>query len=173
MAILGPGPIGLLSLQVARALGAGYVALSGTRDNRLELGDNLGADITVNVNRDDPVEVIRERIGGGPEVVVDAAGTASSFDQATRMAGKGGCIVLIGAWNQVTWSPGITIGRELTVRGSLASPGAWPTAIDLIENGRVQVRPLITHRFPLAQIARAFKLVDERADGIVKAVLTP
>jgi L-iditol 2-dehydrogenase len=112
-------------------------------------------------------------MGGGPDVVVDAAGTASSFDHATRMAAKGCTIVLIGAWNQVTWSPGITIGKELTIRGSLASPGAWPMAIDLVEREKVRVQPLITHRLPLSEIARAFDLVEKRSDGVVKAVLFP
>lgn len=173
VAILGPGPIGLLALQVARAKGAGSIALTGTRENRLEMGRALGADMTVNVKCEDPVKTIRSEISGGPDVVLDAAGTASSFDQATRIAAKGGNIVLVGAWDSVTWSPGITIVKELQIRGSLASPGAWPLAIDLIRRGRVDVKSLITHRFPLPEIASAFDLVERRADGVVKAVIFP
>jgi len=173
VAVLGPGPIGLLALQVARARGAGYIALTGTRESRLELGRALGADMTVNVESEEVVRAIRDEIEGGPDVVLDAAGTASSFDQATRVAAKGGSIVLVGAWDRVTWSPGIAIVKELQIRGSLASPGAWPLAIDLIRRGKVDVEPLITHRFPLAEITRAFDLVDRRVDGVVKAVILP
>jgi L-iditol 2-dehydrogenase len=171
VAVLGPGPIGLLALQAAKAMGADRVALTGTRDNRLAIGESLGADMTVNVNDEDPVEVLRREMGGGPEIVIDAAGTTSSFEQAINLTAKGGSIVLVSGWNQVTWSPGIIIGKELILRGSLASPGAWPMAIDLIESGKVRVKPIITHRFPLPDIPRAFDLVHRRGDGIVKAVI--
>ncbi|MBU7004636.1 MAG: zinc-binding dehydrogenase, partial [Theionarchaea archaeon] len=173
VAVLGPGPIGLLALQAAKAMGADRVALTGTRENRLELGEGLGADITVNINDEDPVELLRREMGGGPGIVLDAAGTTSSFNQAINLTAKGGSIVLVSGWNQVNWSPGIIIGKELTLRGSLASPGAWPMAIDLIESGKVRVKPIITHRFPLKDIPRAFSLVKRREDGIVKAVILP
>ncbi len=172
VAVLGPGPIGLLCVQIVRALGAGRVVLTGTRDDRLAVGLGLGADRAINVREVEPVAEILRDIPGGPEVVMDAAGTAASFDQATRSVGKGGTVVLIGGWEQVTWSPGMLIGKEIVLKGSLASPGTWPRAMELVGGGKVKVLPLVTHRFDLSRIAEAFHLVDRR-ENVVKAVLLP
>lgn len=169
--VLGPGPIGLLAVQIASVMEPESVLLTGTREDRLTLGRDLGADRTFNVRNVDPVKAVRDATCGGPEVVLDAAGTQSSFNQAVRMVGKGGSVVFIGAWQEVTWNPGILIGKEITIRGSLASPGTWKRSIDLIESGKVKVLPLITHRFPLSQIVKAFNLVDSRGDGVMKAMI--
>jgi len=173
VAILGPGPIGLLTVQIAKARGAQEVMLTGTREDRLSLGARLGADTTVNIAEEDPVQVLGSRGSGGPDVVVDAAGTRSSFLQAVSMVAKGGRVVLIGAWEEVTWRPGVLIGKEIRLLGSLASPGAWGPSLELLSSRRVRVAPLITHRFPLSRIAEAFRLVDGRERGLVKAVLFP
>jgi len=172
LAVLGPGPIGLLAIQIASAMDAGRVILTGTRESRLALGSQLGADRTFNVTQADPVEAIREETRGGPDVVLDAAGTRSSFDQAVRMVRKGGTVVLVGGWENVDWSPGMLIGKEMTLKGSLASPGAWGASIDLVAAGRVKVLPLVTHRFRLNEIVQAFDLVDRR-EGVIKALVTP
>ncbi len=173
VAVLGPGPIGLLAAQLALGLGAGKLVLTGTREERLALARELGIHNTINTRDADPVEAVLALIDGGARIVLDAAGTAKSFTQALAMAGKGATIVLVGGWNEVTWTPGTLIGRELTLRGSLASPGAWERSIEMISRGDVSVSPLITHRFPLEEIPRAFDLVDRRADGLVKAVVMP
>lgn len=172
VAVLGPGPIGLLAIQIAMAMDASQVILTGTRENRLALGSQLGADRAFNVAQVDPVEAVRRETGDGPDLVLDAAGTHSSFDQAVRMVRKGGTVVLVGAWERVDWSPGMLIGKEMTLKGSLASPGAWRGSIDLVASGRVKVLPLVTHRFRLSEIAQAFDLVDRR-EGVIKALVTP
>jgi L-iditol 2-dehydrogenase len=172
VAVLGPGPIGLLAIQIASAMGGGRIILTGTRDSRLALGSQLGADRTLNVTRADPVEAVKLDTEGGPDLVLDAAGTRSSFDQAVRMVRKGGTVVLVGAWERVDWSPGMLIGKEMTLKGSLASPGAWRGSIDLVASGRVKVLPLVTHRFRLSEIAQAFDLVDRR-EGVIKALVAP
>jgi len=172
LAVLGPGPIGLLAIQIASAMDAGRIILTGTRENRLALGSQLGADMTLNVALADPVDAVRRGTDGGPDIVLDAAGTRSSFDQAVRMVRKGGTVVLVGGWETVEWTSGVLLGKEMTLKGTLASPGDWGASIELVATGSVKVLPLVTHRFRLKEVVEAFDLVNRR-EGVIKALLMP
>src|SRR5947209_16294758 len=93
--VIGPGPIGLLAVAVAKALGADPVILTGTRDGRLAIGKELGADRVINVAREDAVDVVKALTGGvGAAYVVECAGTESTVDEAIRMTSRGGKICL-------------------------------------------------------------------------------
>ena len=92
--VIGPGPIGLLAVAVAKALGASPVILVGTRDNRLEIGQKLGADITLNAKTEDVVARVMEITGKGADYVVDAAGTGETVNQAVHMTNRGGKVCL-------------------------------------------------------------------------------
>src|SRR5215831_5936686 len=95
VAILGPGPIGLLGVAVAKALGAGPVILTGTRENRLQIGRELGADHTINVRDEDPVTAIRQFTNGqGVDYVIECSGAPDAVNQAARMLCRGGKICL-------------------------------------------------------------------------------
>src|SRR4029434_3237366 len=81
--VIGPGPIGLLAVAVAKALGASPVILTGTRNRRLAIGKELGADRTININEEDAVAVVKELTAGiGADYVVECAGTEPTIDQA-------------------------------------------------------------------------------------------
>src|SRR5205823_4784050 len=93
--VTGPGPIGLMGVGVAKALGAQPVILTGTRDRRLEMGKNLGADEVVNVNKDDPVEAVRRITRGkGVQYVLECSGAPNALNEAARMVNRGGRICL-------------------------------------------------------------------------------
>jgi L-iditol 2-dehydrogenase len=93
--VIGPGPIGLLAVAVAKALGASPVILTGTRQRRLAIGKELGADRTINISEEDAVEVVRQLTGGiGADYVMECAGTEATINQAIRMANRGGKICL-------------------------------------------------------------------------------
>ncbi len=93
--VTGPGPIGLLGVAVAKALGAQPVILTGTRDNRLKIGLELGADHVVNVTKEDPVEAVRRLNGGkGVDYVVECSGATNALNEAAKMVNRGGKICL-------------------------------------------------------------------------------
>src|ERR671931_360520 len=95
LVVTGPGPIGLLAVAVAKAIGASPVILTGTRNKRLAIGKELGADRTVNINEEDAVAVVKELTGGiGADYVVECAGTGPTIEQAIRMTNRGGKIFL-------------------------------------------------------------------------------
>src|SRR5436853_5131774 len=93
--VIGPGPIGLLAVAVAKALGASPVILTGTRDARLAIGRELGADRVINVGKENPVEIVRQLTGGiGADYVVECAGTEATVNEAIHMTNRGGKICL-------------------------------------------------------------------------------
>jgi len=118
VAVLGPGPIGLMALQLVKALGAVRVILTGTRPARLVLGKELGADVVVNSREQDPVAAVREATGGrGADVTLDCAGGDDTFDQSIRMAKSGGK-VLLGDALMTDW-------RSRTTRGTARVRGYY------------------------------------------------
>ena len=87
--VIGPGPIGLLAVAVAKALGARPVILTGTRNGRLAIGKELGADRVININDENAVEVVRQLTGGiGTDYVVECAGTEATLNQAIQMTNR-------------------------------------------------------------------------------------
>src|SRR4030081_2112913 len=93
--VIGPGPIGLMGVGVAKALGALPVILTGTRDQRLEMGRQLGADEVVNVGREDPVNAVQRLTGGkGVQYVLECSGAPNALNEAARMVNRGGRIFL-------------------------------------------------------------------------------
>jgi L-iditol 2-dehydrogenase len=174
VAVLGPGPIGLLSVQVAKQLGADFVALTGTRESRLALGGMFGADLVLNVRDGDTVSRVRAASGGdGVDVVLECSGAPSAVDDALAMAKRGGRVVLVGFFPEPVTTDlnhavmnGITIH---TVRGEGA--GSVARAVSLAGQGRIDTDSLITHHFPLDAVAEAFDTYAERRGDAIKVML--
>lgn len=168
--VVGPGTIGLLAVALARALGAGHVTLLGTRADRLALGLRMGADMTVNVRQESLAWLM-----GKADVVVEASGNASFFGQACELLRRGGRLALVGLFRSEPPLLDLNqlVTRNLAVVGSLGSPGVWERTIALLAAGRLDPLPIITHRFPLDQVAQAFGVVADRATGAVKAMVMP
>jgi L-iditol 2-dehydrogenase len=174
VAVIGPGPVGLTAVQILKALGAGQVLLTGTRDSRLELGLSLGADAVVNVRERDPVDAVLEATGGrGVDAVLECSGADESVDQAIRMCKPAGRIVLVGYFHgpvTADLNRAVKTGLTLhTIRGE--GNRAVGRSVALARRGLLDTAPLITHRFPLEQIGEAFDTFAERRDEALKVVL--
>ncbi|MBI4561387.1 MAG: alcohol dehydrogenase catalytic domain-containing protein [Candidatus Rokubacteria bacterium] len=164
VAVLGPGPIGLMTALAARAAGAATVVVTGLGidQGRLEIARQLGFP-TVNVEAERPYEAIRELTGErGAAVVFDTTG---ALPDVHRMARKGGELLLIG-WPSRALSHDELMQlffRGITVTPSRARPPAiWPRVIDLVVSGRIDPRPLVTHELALADGIRGFELLVKR-----------
>jgi len=176
VAVLGPGSIGLMAVQCARALGAEKVILVGTRDERLALGSQLGAHETINLKNEDPVQKARALTGGiGPDLVLVAAGMQESLQQALEMIRRGGNIVLLAHFDEpVTVDIGLAVrdGVNLyTVRGE--GRMSVHRALSLMAEGKIDGKPLITHTFPLKEIKEALETFVKRKEGALKVVVHP
>ena len=174
--IVGPGPIGLLTLQVVKAAGARAIVLGVGRDaQRLALACDLGADYAIDVEREDAaalVAAITEQ-GLGADVVYECAGAGPAAQLALTLVRRRGRYVQVGLFGRpVTFDLDQVVFRELTLTGSNAStPPSWLRALDLLRRGQVQTAPLITHVLPVTAWAEA-RAVFEAGAG-VKTVFEP
>ena len=176
VAVMGPGPIGLFAVQTAKAYGARKVILFGTRENRLEIGLQLGADLAVNVNDPDWMEKVREATDGRMiDVVLEAAGKPLVWDYIASIIALEARIGMTGLFAgqkcRVDFDP-IVISNA-TIYGSLSGPNVWQEAISLHERGMVSSTPLITHRLPLEEFSRGVRISKERIDGAIKVIIEP
>ncbi len=177
VAVIGPGPIGLMAVQCAKAIGAENVILVGTRDNRLELGKKLGADHVVNVKTEkEPVAKIKQVTGGyGPDVVLVAAGNETALQQAIEMCRKGGSVVLLAHFDEpVRVHVGLAVINLIdmfVVRGE--GRRSVHKALSLVEQGKIDCKPIITHEFPLEEINEGFETFIQRKGDAIKVVIHP
>lgn len=174
--ISGPGPIGLMAAACAKALGAGPVIMTGTRENRLELARGLGADYTVNIRNQDPVQAVREITHGeGVDFVLECSGAPATPVEGIRMLKRGGKIALAAFPSEpVAIDLAYLVRNNIYLYGNRGEArGAVKRGMALMDQLKFDVSPLITHRFPLSQLDTALSYVQDRTDDAIKVVLKP
>ena len=172
VAIIGPGPMGLMVLLCALALGAGRAIVVG-RGQRLRVAAELGAE-TVDIEACDPVAAVREMTAGGAQVVIECAGTATTLGQAVEMARKGGHVSVIGIPLEPAALPvKKLVLEEIDLHGVRANRGTCEEALPLLANRRIDPRRLITHRFALEQFPEALATFEQRREGAIKVAVKP
>jgi L-iditol 2-dehydrogenase len=172
--VTGPGPIGLMGVAVAKALGAQPVILTGTRDNRLEMGRQLGADHVVNVRNEDAVEAVQRLTHGkGVQYVLECSGAANAVNEAAQMLNRGGRICLAAF-------PGDPVPVDLAylVRNNIYVYGirgegksATHRAEAFMRQKRFDATLIHTHTFGLDEVPTAIKYAKERIDDAIKVVV--
>ena len=172
--VLGPGPIGLIAVQLCKALGAERVILSGTRDSRLEIGKQHGADFTINVRKENLADRVREITQGkGADSVLECAGGPTSMQEALENVKRGGRIGVV-AW----YTGPVQMDMNLAVRSNVRIYAArgeggmnCGRSLALMSAGKIAADPIITHHFTLDQIHEAFRTYVERIDNALKVVI--
>ncbi len=174
VAITGPGPIGLLGVAVAKALGADPVILTGTRDSRLELGKKLGADHVVNARNEDAVAAVRRLTGGkGVQFVVECSGAPNALNEAGQMVDRGGRICLAAFPHEpVPVDVAHLVRNNIYVFG-IRGEGRSAThrAMALMKQKRFDASLVHTHTFALDDLPTALKYARERIDDAIKVVV--
>jgi L-iditol 2-dehydrogenase len=173
--VIGPGPIGLLAVAVAKALGASPVILTGTRDARLAIGKELGADRVINVARENAVEIVKQLTGGiGADYVVECAGTESTINDAIHMTNRGGKICLAAfPHDPVTMDLAHLVKNNIYAYG-IRGEGRSATrrAMALMAEKRFDASKIHTHTFALADLPTALRYARDRVDDAIKVVVT-
>jgi 2-desacetyl-2-hydroxyethyl bacteriochlorophyllide A dehydrogenase len=179
VAVVGGGTIGLLALAAAKAVGA-ETLITVKYPAQARVAEALGADHIVNVSDHDAVAATRDITDGyGVDAVIETVGTQQGFDDALGLVRRQGKVVLVAAYfeampinlSRVVWS-------EVTVTGSncYAYSGMktdFDATIELMASGRVDPTLLVTHRYPLSDIAEAFRTAADKTTGSVKVHVTP
>ena len=172
--VTGPGPIGLMGVGVAKALGAQPVILTGTRRRRLEMGSRLGADEIVDVNSEDPVEAV-QRIthGKGVQYVLECSGAPNALNEAAHMVNRGGriCLAAFPA-EPVPVDLAYLVRNNIYVFGIRGEgKSATHRAAALMAQKRFDAKMIHTHTFPLAEVPTAIKYARERIEDAIKVVV--
>ncbi|MDE1161229.1 MAG: zinc-binding dehydrogenase [Acidobacteriaceae bacterium] len=172
--VTGPGPIGLLGAAVAKALGAQPVILTGTRDNRLEIGKQLGADYVINVKNEDPVKRVRELTDGkGADYVVECSGAPNAVNEAAQMLNRGGKICLAAFPGEAAPVDVAYIVRNNIYLYGIRGEGKSAThrAEAFMRQKRFDATVVCTHTFPLSELPEALRYARDRVEDAIKVVV--
>jgi L-iditol 2-dehydrogenase len=173
--VIGAGMIGLLTLQAAKAAGASQVLIADIDRSRLERAEKLGADATLLLSGTELVEEILRRTGGrGVDLVLEAVGRDETIAASIASVRKGGTVTLIGNISpQVKIPLQVVVSRQIRLQGSCASSGEYPEAMELLANGKIKVKSLITAVAPLSDGPRWFARLHAGEPNLMKVVLDP
>jgi len=174
--VCGAGPIGLVCLLTAKAMGATQVIITDISAGRLEVAKSLGADHTVLVGKED-AEVLASQIGAKlgspPDITIECSGAESSIRLGIFATKSGGILVLVGLGPAEIKIPIVNAAvREVDIRGIFRYANCYPVALDLVASGRVNVKPLVTHRFKLEETVQAFETARTGAGGAIKVMIS-
>ncbi len=173
--VVGAGLIGLLIVQALRARGWSEVIAVDLDDNRLALAETLGATRTFHAKEEGLAARLREICGGdGAGVSFEVVGAGAPVDLAIRCVRKGGTVVLVGNLQaSVPFPLQEVVTRQITLRGSCACAGEYPEAIRRIEDGSIQVEPLLSAVAPLEEGGNWFARLARNDEGLLKVILNP
>jgi threonine dehydrogenase-like Zn-dependent dehydrogenase len=171
-----------MMVQLAKAAGAGKVALIGTRDGRIELGRKLGADFVVNVADSaspnyvaDLEGFVRDNNGGErADRAVTSTSSLSAIELALKCTGPASTIVIFGlpGDSDVHKLPAADcMFMDKTIRYSWLAPTSWPDAVQAIAEGKVTLEGIQSHRFPLDDTAEAIRKLRDREDNTIKTLI--
>jgi L-iditol 2-dehydrogenase len=176
VAIFGPGPVGLMTVQACKQLGAAKVILVGTRPSRLDVGHRLGADVLINARERDPVAAIHELTDGrGVDLAIECSGAVETPQQCVQVTKRGGKILVVAFYPQpVTLDLTVVVRSDITIYTTRGEGGNnVKRAVSLAAQGRLRGADLVTHEFPLEAIAEAFRVMRERLGDPIKIVIVP
>lgn len=172
--VLGAGTVGLMLLQLAKISGAGRIIVSEPDDRNRELAARFGAEVLLDPMQDDVAAEVEKVTRVGADVVIESAGRLETAQLAIKLARRGGTVLQFGVVSPdmvATISPYDLFYKELTIRGSFVNPFTHARAVELLALKQVDVIPLVTHRFPLDDAAKALETAQSK--DAVKVFLTP
>jgi threonine dehydrogenase-like Zn-dependent dehydrogenase len=179
VAVFAQGPIGLCATAGAKLKGATRIIVVDGVGPRLDMARRLGADITIDYTKDDPVEqIMRLTDGRGVDVSIEALGTQQTFESCLRALKPAGTLSSLGVSSGKLSLPldafaaGLGDYRIVTT----LCPGGkerMRRLLNVVASRRVDLEPLVTHRFKLDQIEQAYELFANQRDGVLKVAITP
>lgn len=172
-AVFGCGPIGLSVMLCAKATADCKILATDLLDRRLEVAKACGADWTGNARSSDAQAAIARREPMGLDLVWECSGDPACVDQAQRLLAPGGTLVLVGipGVRRVDFDIHVMRRKELTFKNVRRQRDCVGPAVNLVADRRIDVSPLLTHRFPMERMQEAFELVASYGDGVIKAVV--
>lgn len=176
--VFAQGPIGLCATLGAKLMGAALVIGIDGDETRLAMAKRIGADAVVNFRREDPVAAVKRLSGGGVDVAIEALGTQGTFESALRCLRPGGTLSSLGVYSGKLDVPYDAFAAGLgdhRIHTTLCPGGKerMRRLMALVQSGRIDLTPLLTHSFRLDAIAQAYALFGGREQGVIKVAIRP
>lgn len=174
--VLGAGPIGMVTVLVAKAMGADKICVVDLVQSKLDIAKQLGADVTYLVKKgekeEDTVRQIHQLLGSAPNISIECTGAESCVRLAILATELGGVVTLVGIGSTNMNLP-ITIAlvREVEIRSGFRYANAYPAALAMVANGTIDATKLITHHFELSESLDAFKTARFGLEGAIKVMI--
>ena len=172
--VLGAGPIGILVAQAAKGMGARRVMVTDVSSLRLDKAKECGADFCINTKEKDFGEALTECFGPDKaDVIYDCAGNNITMGQAIAHARKGSTIILVAVFaGMATVDLAVLNDHELDLNTSMMyRTEDYDTAIELVNQGKVQLTPLISKHFAFKDYLEAYKYIDENRESTMKVII--
>ncbi|TVP90177.1 MAG: NAD(P)-dependent alcohol dehydrogenase [Pseudomonadaceae bacterium] len=177
--IYAQGPIGLCATAGAKLMGATQIIVVDGVKERLEVAKRLGADVTINYKEEDPLTKIKQLTGGqGVDVAIEALGTQETFEACLRALKPGGTLSSLGVYSGKLSLPLDAMAAGLGDHKIVTTlcPGGkerMRRLMEVVASGRIDLTPMVTHRFKLDDIVAAYDLFSHQRDGVLKIAITP
>ncbi|XP_006811586.1 sorbitol dehydrogenase-like [Saccoglossus kowalevskii] len=173
--ICGAGPVGLLVLLTAKAMGAATVAITDIDEHRLSIAKEKGADCVIMVEKTDNKQLAERTVdimGCSPDVVFECSGSDDSLCMGIYACKSGGCVVLIGRGSLEPTIPLVNAAvREIDIKGIFRYANCYAKAISMVSSGALEVSSLISHRFDLTKSLDAFTTANDRNSKAIKVII--
>jgi len=167
--VTGAGPIGVMAIPVAKALGAVEIIATDLSDYRLKLASDVGADVVINVKEQDPVQIVQDL--GGADVVLEMSGSEKALNQGLEMIVPGGEMAILGLPdNRVSLDlANNVVSKGITIRGITGRRlwETWDLGVSLVSSGKVDLKKVITHQFDFKDYEAAFSAMMSGNSGKV------
>lgn len=173
VAVAGAGPVGLLTAMAAKAMGAEDVCILDINENRLKFARTIGIEKTLLVNTTQDTESLAEQVinvlGGSPDATIECSGAESSLNLAICVTKDGGNVIMVGINDSKVKVPLSSAAcREVNLLGIKRYRHSFPLAIYLVSSGKLNVKPLITHKYKIEDALTAFEMASSLTSGAIK-----
>ncbi|XP_076109945.1 sorbitol dehydrogenase-like [Mytilus galloprovincialis] len=173
--ICGAGPVGILTLLVAKQMGASCVVITDIDEERLNFARLKGADHAIKVNTTDSKEFadfVIDKVGFQPDATIECSGTDFSFSMGIHATYPGGSVVMVGRCQGNTSIPyNVAATKQVDIKGLFRYVNCYPTALEMVESGRIDLKDFVTHRFDMTETVKAFETVDDKAMKAIKVII--
>ncbi|MFH1424188.1 MAG: L-threonine 3-dehydrogenase [archaeon] len=174
--VLGCGPIGIMAVGAAKAMGAEKVIGVSGRQIHLDMAKQMGADVCINRHDEDVEKRAKEETDGrGPDVVLEMSGAPAAIEQSLRVVAKTGRVVYLGLPSKpvtINWASDFVL-KDLSLKGIYGRKlfDSWETTHELVGGGKIDLKPLVTHRYKLEEFEKGFEAM--KTGDVGKVVFTP
>ena len=173
--VIGDGPIGQLAAQLANIAGASRVIMAGSWDEKLAIARECGIHETINYHNEDVIQRARELTEGGPEIVIETSGSNVALNMAVQALKPTGRIVAVSWYNgaNVDVAMNTLIVKDAALIGSLASPNSFAPVLRYMVEGKLKVKPLITHIKRLEDFQNVIEMIRAKKEMRIKILFQP